>query len=704
MTMYLTMGAMSRRLARILDDAGVSAEIFRARRKTYLQIECSKNVLSSITEGIRWYHFGSQTEGTTSLGMESDLDTLTYNPRMPVILDMADWQHGKDCLLFRLDETSPPQHCSLQRLRSDVPERFTNRDVDYHVTDFNGDVFITHQYFDACIRESLDSLDLPYVRHGPSRSYTDDEDMVLGLFCPRPPSICQAMLRRPRPGHWPRPETLQKIETLGVFCVPVGHPSSEHNYVEFRISTNLTERLLMFDFTDEQLLVYTFLKIFRKTYFKPIVGDRFSTFHMKTAMFYTIQACPPHIWTEDKLLYCIYCCLCTIRRWFTARYCPHYTTDDTDLFVGKLNKQTLATLLEALDNMLSVGLHNLLLDIEMDSIGYRMLNDMSPDLQYRLPARHARHADLHGDLFEKFYQNFAVLVAGYVDKLHGLDYASVMAELAESFDIIRERRIHDTDCDYLVTALYLKYIASTIASLMASRCIQNNEPISSESFAWFWFSFDMNFMTAKLKLASAFFCSGEYAKCAILLESFTSEQVEQVYEVCSCARNYKAITPHLKEKVVTLPQTDIIQRYVSCCVRFLRQEEHCVPRFLRYEYARTATDEDQRARRRADFDHWMDLVVVDAVPFLYYLRFLVYRKLRKFSNQIDAFNKLLDYGTNCGRLSHYETTINMLAHTFEVTGHIRGARRCLQRSVTVKGNNNAAVLHLRRLDENNLIR
>ena len=47
---------------------------------------------------------------------------------------------------------------------------------------------------------------------------------------------------------------------------------SENKHLQWRISTSLSERLLVFDFTAEQH-VYVLLKMIRKWFIKPVVGD-----------------------------------------------------------------------------------------------------------------------------------------------------------------------------------------------------------------------------------------------------------------------------------------------------------------------------------------------------------------------------------------------------------------------------------------------
>ncbi|XP_052777198.1 uncharacterized protein LOC128214660 [Mya arenaria] len=226
---------------------------------------------------------------------------------------------------------------------------------------------------------------------------TSDEkfDHVQAYHCDQLPKEFKFMFNRPRPGHWPRPDTLVGARQTGVFLVPQGYtespskqtmsrstafmvPSKLTSYPyskwQWRFSTSLMERFLIFDFSPVQVKVYTLTKIIRKTFLKPVFGDRFSTFHIKTAMMFTIENYPLDIWREDNIVQCVSLLLATTKRWLKQKYCPHFTISGVNLFIGKLNNWELSKLCSII---------SILINTEMQCLFYtRMDNKNLRLLQY----------------------------------------------------------------------------------------------------------------------------------------------------------------------------------------------------------------------------------------------------------------------------------------------------------------------------------
>ncbi|KAH3833098.1 hypothetical protein DPMN_106399 [Dreissena polymorpha] len=98
-----------------MDDIGVSEDIIQFRRQSCLFQE-SFNSWKEVT-----YIFGSQSEGSTTLGMESDHDTLQLCYRnIYVGLDFSDMRMENLNHLLVQTLLNLPQCCSLQKVGSRV--------------------------------------------------------------------------------------------------------------------------------------------------------------------------------------------------------------------------------------------------------------------------------------------------------------------------------------------------------------------------------------------------------------------------------------------------------------------------------------------------------------------------------------------------------------------------------------------------------
>ena len=129
---------MSLRLIAALEDMGVTELIIGRRRHAFLQDESAATWREQICgRHCVQYHFGSMTEGTTTPGMGSDIDTLRCNDSVNIMSGRSDWKRGKNNLLMVKHATCSPQHYRLQRIRADepLPLTFPIDEFDVHDSD-----------------------------------------------------------------------------------------------------------------------------------------------------------------------------------------------------------------------------------------------------------------------------------------------------------------------------------------------------------------------------------------------------------------------------------------------------------------------------------------------------------------------------------------------------------------------------------------
>ncbi|KAH3847172.1 hypothetical protein DPMN_089489 [Dreissena polymorpha] len=76
----------------------------------------------------------------------------------------------------------------------------------------------------------------------------------------------------------------------------------------------MIERLLTFDLNIIQMKAYVLTKMIRKEFLRPLADDRLSSFHMKTALLFTIEQFPEDIWKDGNLVQCVIFCPNTLKR------------------------------------------------------------------------------------------------------------------------------------------------------------------------------------------------------------------------------------------------------------------------------------------------------------------------------------------------------------------------------------------------------
>ncbi|XP_052817619.1 uncharacterized protein LOC128243737 [Mya arenaria] len=708
------MRGMSLRLSRVLGDIGVNRFIIAKRRSTWLEIASISVIMC--TEFFTEYCFGSQIEGTTSPGMQSDVDRLLCMNELPVILDWSEWNEGTPNLLVINTEESPPQHCWLQRLGRDLPFQEFQVLHSSKVIDRAGKMFMTNtqlEYHDFIRAHNVLG---EVVQHGPSKSWDENEDVVRAYHCASLPEECKYLFQRPRPGHWPRPNTLAMAMGTWVFLVPQGynespsrptgcrsstlHVTQDDPYYpmskrEWRFSTPMMERLLVFDWNTIQLKVYVLVKIIRKTFLKPNVGDRLSTFHIKTAMLFTIETYPSEIWRKDNIVQCVIYCLTTLRRWLAIKFCPHYTIAGVNLFTGKLLNHEFNSIVDIITSMVASNLQCIYV-IEMDSIGARMSALRSGVRICETMSRDRNNLDISSFLTFTFFKNFQELLDLRTDNQNALEYGQFILLVSESIETFVHKTEQGTALEREAAAVLISSFRCKLATAQASCCIKQGQPITQDIFNIYQQSLDSD-LSGRLKFTSMCFSSGQYEAAANNLMHCKGLLGSVVWQECYCTgrqclkpiSNNKFIENNLKKS-----NMEILTKHTILCISFSRHEMYCIPQFLVYEMFRTISEEDTEERCPPIQYEWMDLVVVDCIPFLHYLNVLTYMQLNQHDRALDSLQTLK---RNCFDHGHFDTTLNMIGHCYELVNRLDKAWMYYGKSLQLYPKNNAAKWHVGRL-------
>lgn len=238
---------LSLRLCKILDSIGASEDNRMVHMETSITLEIINScVIKSKNKSS--YIFGSRAEGTTTIGLNSDIDILYCNESFEVFQCISDipMQHDGQYRLIVREKNTKPGYCKLQKVELKTP--ITRSHVSKQLSmacqfDFNDRVVQTSA-------KSLGSfLEPPYTVRGPAisrpaSSISDAHDIVCAYRCRSWPSAATEWLGRERKYGWPSADLIEKLKTLGFFVVEVGHPHScerdlESNPVHFCIHVNV---------------------------------------------------------------------------------------------------------------------------------------------------------------------------------------------------------------------------------------------------------------------------------------------------------------------------------------------------------------------------------------------------------------------------------------------------------------------------------
>jgi len=308
---------LSRDVYEAFQTISVTSEMILRRRHDHLLQETLYTTrLKFLGDSCSLFIVGSQVEESTTLGMKSDIDQVARLDSFHVVLRLGAWQTGKINLLAFKDETTPPQFyklCRLQKTPDGRHEYMRDPIDDTDIVDKKGRVLITNTWVDTFAMLEFKNLgEEKLIMNGPSRSFDDRLDLVLAFPCNDVPEECEDLYQRSRPGHWPKTETFEYARQCPVFFVPQGHPHSPLNerQLQWRLSTTQSDSSCLISLKNNILL-----KMLKKENCKAKFGDNFSTFHIKTAMLFTIERHSPGTWCIDNIVVCATYCIDTLVQW-----------------------------------------------------------------------------------------------------------------------------------------------------------------------------------------------------------------------------------------------------------------------------------------------------------------------------------------------------------------------------------------------------
>ncbi|KAK3602971.1 hypothetical protein CHS0354_016781 [Potamilus streckersoni] len=149
--------------------------------------------------------------------------------------------------------------------------------------------------------------------HGPSTviRYAADKDVVEvdTLICLRGewPEVAKEWLERKRNFNWPTKELIEEIKAIGCNLVPIGHRLSHGKELEleWRISFSKAECLLIWSLNGTQTACIECMRLFFQVFISPKFPDLFSSYFIKTAMFWLIEETDSTFWQPLNILACL---------------------------------------------------------------------------------------------------------------------------------------------------------------------------------------------------------------------------------------------------------------------------------------------------------------------------------------------------------------------------------------------------------------
>jgi tetratricopeptide (TPR) repeat protein len=251
-----------------------------------------------------------------------------------------------------------------------------------------------------------------------------------------------------------------------------------------------------------------------------------------------------------------------------------------------------------------------------------------------------------------------------------------------------------SNIDRKAYCLSTRQLYSTLGSVLASLNINQQYHIRNKALSIMSLGLDSDVASGKLKLASVLYCYGDIQRTELVLKN-----IEECYDlsvvepVCWC---YVFKHSSRRERFNRLcyesnEEDTLLNQITASCVRFIRCEINSCPLELQHEMFRS-TQEDHGYRSVIDI--WMDMAVVDSLPYLYFLQYKTYSRLGRQDDKQRALTNIartIDVEPNLG---HRETALNLLGQCMEQENNLENAFKCYARSLQIRGRNNSAKIHI----------
>ncbi|KAH3875288.1 hypothetical protein DPMN_038551 [Dreissena polymorpha] len=288
-------------MSTLMNCLGYGPHIRQARRDAYRENDRLMNARGN--GNTTRITTGSKSEGLTGL-YESDVDMIYVVEGIMCLENGVDSDKlPRETTVFTLN-TGLCYHghsrLNLCELYGDIIPSIIH---DALCEDENGRVFLSSALFvDVANDRTSVPTEIRHERAGPSLPSSSGPfhtDNVFSLRC-----HCPVILSRwaERNRHWPPPDIVRKVVTMGSFVTPVGFKGSEYQDVEWRICFNTGENELMSCLNNTQVYIYVLLKMVVKDVLKPLKKE-ITSYTVKNIVLWLAENNPQAQFNESSLFY-----------------------------------------------------------------------------------------------------------------------------------------------------------------------------------------------------------------------------------------------------------------------------------------------------------------------------------------------------------------------------------------------------------------
>ncbi|XP_034306414.2 uncharacterized protein [Magallana gigas] len=331
---------------------GTSQQVAGRREGTVIREMVNRRITPN--DGIIQMDSGSRKEGFRLKG--SDMDTMFWPNNHRVIMDMSQSEYyntANTTLILSDSSACPPGFTILQLL---TPPRYN--EVQSACVRMNNRVYISSSKYRemTCTIVFSDSKLYGPVSTGIRRGV--EYDHAWCFVCDFwPQSACSWI---DRCHSWPDPEVVNDIVRNGCHYIPLGARGPLEDK-KWKISFSKAEFKLVSSMNHSQFLTYGLLKVFfKEIIFRQSIREEtcglLSSYHVKTAILWTIQQNTLPHWNPQNLLAGFWVCFNLLLKWVYQGVCPNFFIPQNNLFNRRVHGSVQNRLFLELHELYNKGL------------------------------------------------------------------------------------------------------------------------------------------------------------------------------------------------------------------------------------------------------------------------------------------------------------------------------------------------------------
>ncbi|CAC5355442.1 unnamed protein product [Mytilus coruscus] len=162
----------------------------------------------------------------------------------------------------------------------------------------------------------------------------EDTDFVFCLKGDKWPAEASEWTKRKRSYNWPTEELFDNIIKSGYFLAGVGSKESKENEIQWRVSFNSAEQLIIESFNETQIHCIMLLKLLKTSQLSKVAGKNITSYTMKTIMFWSLEETSDRFWQPSNLLCCVCFCMSKLKYFVDKGFLPNYFIRERNQFIS----------------------------------------------------------------------------------------------------------------------------------------------------------------------------------------------------------------------------------------------------------------------------------------------------------------------------------------------------------------------------------